>query len=126
MNVLLAEDENEIRLILKDIVEELGHHCTEAADGRIATQILERNENFQLLISDFRMPHMDGAQLLQWCRDHKIHFPVIFLTANASLLQKENLVLSGHRAALLRKPVNLEELLSAIEAAEQRLIPAAS
>lgn len=88
-------------------------------DGVEAKDILEQ-ENFDLLITDFRMPRMDGANLLEWCRAQKIHFPVIFITANADLLPKEKLALNDCCADLLSKPISIETLIKSISDAKIR------
>ncbi len=66
------------------------------------------------------MPYMTGADLLEWCREKRLHFPVIFVTANLDLLPSEMIALNDCCAALLNKPVGMFELLHAITSAEVR------
>ena len=117
--ILLVEDDDNIRDILCDILKDEGYDVIPSVDGQEATEILQE-KNFDLLISDFRMPRMNGAELLEWCRKHKIHFPVIFITANANLMPSENLALNDCCAALLPKPIDIEQLMGAIEDAKKR------
>ncbi len=117
--ILIVDDESVIREIFTDFLSGEGYSCTEAADGDEAVKILKK-EKFDLLISDFRMPNMNGAELLQWCRDNNIHFPVIFITGNPELLPIEKIALKDCCAALLSKPVALEKILVAIEDAKKR------
>lgn len=102
-----------------DFLQGEGYECSEASDGTEAVEILKR-ENFDLLISDFRMPKMNGAELLQWCRQNEIHFPVIFVTGNPELLPIERMALKDCCAALLQKPVELNTILIAVEDAKVR------
>lgn len=117
--ILLVEDDDNIRDILCEILKDEGYVVTPAVDGQEATEILQK-KSFDLLISDFRMPRMNGAELLEWCRVHKLHFPVIFITANANLMPSENLALDDCCAALLPKPIDIEQLMGAINDAKKR------
>lgn len=120
MNILIAEDDADIRNIFVEILEDHGHQCTAAEDGEVAKNILEGGKAFDLLISDFRMPRMSGDELLEWCRQAGLKFPVIFVTANSALLSKETLALGDCCADLLRKPIGAFQLLQAVEAAKAR------
>jgi len=120
MKILLVEDDASIRSTLRELLEMEGYQCKEAVDGLEAKEILEQDKSFELLISDFRMPRWDGVQLLEWCRLNNIHVPVIFITANADLFTREKLALQDCCAALLKKPVSLDDLLKEVELARIR------
>jgi CheY-like chemotaxis protein len=117
--IIVAEDEPLIREILSEVLLDEGYDCTLAVDGQEAAETLAK-EKFDLLICDFRMPRMDGPALLEWCRAHHIHLPVIFITANSELLQREELALKDCCAALLAKPIDFIDLFTAIEDAKKR------
>lgn len=117
--ILIVDDEKDIREILIDLLSGEGFECTTASDGKEASEILGRKP-FDLLITDFRMPHMDGPELLNWCRNNDIHFPVIFVTGNLELLPKEKVALKDCCAGILRKPLAFNELLIAIDDARNR------
>lgn len=117
--ILLVEDDESIREVLSEFLSDEGYQVTTASDGLKAREIfLERQ--FDLLISDFRMPRMNGVELLNWCREVKIHLPVIFISANANLLPAEIVALSDCCAALLSKPIDIHSLMEAIEEAQKR------
>ena len=109
-----------IRHTLRDLLVAEGHEYVEAADGQVAQDEVRRDPNFGLLVTDFRMPRCDGAQLLEWCRANGLRCPVIFITAQADLFQRDQLALSDCCAAILSKPVALDDLLKAIETARLR------
>ncbi|MFP5384864.1 MAG: response regulator [Bacteriovoracia bacterium] len=111
--ILLAEDEPSIREALAEILMDEGFHCTSAFDGMDAVDKLEK-ENFDILISDFRMPRMNGAELVEWCREKKLELPVIFITANKNLLPEEKIAVTNG-SLLLHKPLDINVLLSALE-----------
>jgi DNA-binding response OmpR family regulator len=97
-----------------------GYEVKVAVNGIDAQCTLSTDSTFDLLITDFRMPKMNGAELLTWCRNSKIHFPVIFMSANLVLLPKEKIALADCCADILPKPFSLEALLAAIDAAGNR------
>ena len=115
MKILLVEDDEDIRMALKELLTLEGHDCTEAADGLAAKLLLEKDPAFDLMMTDFRMPNMDGVELLAWCRENAIHTPVIFLSADARLFDREKMALAESGAELLKKPVEIQVLLDAIE-----------
>lgn len=117
--ILYVEDDNYLREVITELLRGEGLECTSAADGIEAIRCLE-TQKFDLLITDIRMPRMDGTQLLIWCRKNCFHFPVIFITANDELLPIDHVALKDCCASLLKKPVGLDVLLRAIEAAKAR------
>ena len=117
--ILIVDDEPIIRELLVEILTMEGYSCTTASDGLEASKTLQQNK-FDLLITDFRMPNMNGSDLLKWCRENDQHFPVIFITGNPELLPEEKLALGDCCAALLSKPVYVDQLLKAIEEARAR------
>ena len=117
--ILIAEDEPTLLELMTELLEGEGFTCTPVANGREAMDFLSKNK-IDLLITDFKMPLVDGPTLLEWCRNRKLHFPVIFITANVELLPQEEIALKDCCADILHKPAGLEELLSSIEAARKR------
>lgn len=118
--ILYAEDEPDLREITTELLRTEGYDITAVADGLEAMRALEK-ENFDLLISDFQMPKIDGALLLMWCRETGRHFPVIFISGNMERLPIENLALDDCCATLLHKPVAFDHLIEKIEKAKLRI-----
>jgi CheY-like chemotaxis protein len=114
--ILLVEDDAAIRTTLGFFLESLGLRYLSAADGRQATKILE-TEPVDVLITDFQMPNMDGIELLQWCRARNMHLPVIFISANAHSVASEQIALQDCCATLMGKPIDLDVLNEALDAA---------
>lgn len=117
--ILIVEDDQDIREVIADVLTHENFEVDCAEDGLEATKKLAV-QSYDLIISDFRMPKMDGAQLLHWCREKKLHFPIIFITANRELFPEEVLALNDCCAALLNKPLSLESLFKEIVKAEER------
>jgi CheY-like chemotaxis protein len=117
--ILYAEDEADLRDITEELLVSEGYHCTAVADGLEAMNRLQE-QNFDLLITDFQMPNMDGALLLLLCRQIGRHMPVIFISGNRERLPIEELALQDCCASLLHKPLAFDDLLRAIEKARYR------
>lgn len=117
--ILWAEDEDTLREVMCELIRSEGHQCTPAEDGLKAQELLKK-EKFDLLITDFNMPHVDGAELLFWCRKNNLHMPVIFVTATVDRLPVEDLVLQDCCCSIVNKPFSIETLLEEIEKARAR------
>ena len=80
LNVLVVEDDLQLRDALCLTLECAGHNVMGAADGPAALRLLER-EAFNLVVSDLRMQPMDGIALLKAIRGSEPHLPVLLMTA---------------------------------------------
>src|SRR5207248_2267753 len=69
--VLLVEDDPSIRLLITEVLDELGYASIEAADGEAALALLESNTRFDLMITDVGLPGMNGRQLANIVREHR-------------------------------------------------------
>lgn len=83
-NVLLIDDEANLRQTLTRVLQNAGCAVTSAADGSQALQILQ-NTSFDLVYLDIHLPGMNGLQVLQQIRQVSPQLPVILFTAYASL-----------------------------------------
>lgn len=77
--VLLVDDQPELRRIFRRSLVKLGHEVVEAANGRAAVELV-REQHFDVVISDVRMPDMDGVELLQQLCEHDAELPVILVS----------------------------------------------
>jgi len=82
--ILVADDEPSFRELLADILESAGHEVVEARDGLEALAALEHG-SFDLLLTDQRMPRMDGLELLRHSRQLSAPPPVVVLTAHGTI-----------------------------------------
>ena len=81
--ILIADDEARIRRLVSDFLKRDGHTILEAADGREALALLER-ERIELAILDVMMPYLDGFAVLAAIRAREgDRLPVMMLTARA-------------------------------------------
>jgi len=78
--ILVADDEQGLRAFVAEALEDEGHAVAQAADGAAAAQLLAK-ESFDLLLTDLKMPRLDGLQLLRQVRAEQPELEVIVLTA---------------------------------------------
>ncbi len=113
--ILIVDDEERIRQILKIMLSGAGHGVGEACDGEEALEILQE-ESFDLVISDIRMDRLNGKQLLAEIKQLSLGIPVIFITAFASLESAVDALRLG-AADYLVKPFDEKQVLLAVERA---------
>ena len=109
MNVLLAEDERSIAVTLRDALAEAGHKVLVVADGREALREL-RARPHDLLITDIRMPGMDGISLLKAARQLDPAPEVIVITGHGTIESAVEAIRHGAYDYVL-KPFLNEDLL---------------
>lgn len=107
-NILIVDDEKGIRDGLRLFLKREGHLTFTAADGQEALEILEKND-IDLVISDLKMPRIDGEELLAFIKKDYPGIQVIILTGHGTV---ETAVESMRNGAydFLIKPLNLEKL----------------
>ena len=112
--ILVAEDEDPLRALVARAITDLGHTVVTAFDGADALDIITReNGSFDLLLTDIRMPLMDGIALaLSVARDHP-NIVILLMTAYADQRERaSNLEALIHDVVL--KPFTLAELKTAV------------
>ena len=82
--ILVADDEESIRIILQETLEGAGHSVKTARDGQEALALIRR-ERFEIVMSDIRMPGMSGIALLAEIKAYDARIEVIIMTSHASL-----------------------------------------
>lgn len=111
--VLVVEDDPAVRLLVREVLEELGYLPVEAAEPHAAIPILASAMPFDLLISDVGLPGMNGRELAEIARSHRPHLPILFITGYA-----ENATIRadflGAKMSMVAKPFRLEELAAKI------------
>ncbi|MCJ0972215.1 PAS domain S-box protein [Pseudomonas sp. PS1] len=81
--VLVVEDEAAVRMLVVEVLQELGYHVLEAVDGNSALPYLRSDRRIDLLVSDFGLPGMNGRQLAEIAREHRPDLQVLFITGYA-------------------------------------------
>lgn len=112
-HILLAEDVATNRFIVTDMLEQMGLTFDIAEDGKVASD-LARNNKYDLILMDLRMPVLDGMQASTIIREHQEktgeHTPIIALTAHAMEEHKQQALNAG-MDDFITKPIKKEVLI---------------
>jgi len=117
--VLLAEDDDQMRMLVAAALRADGHHVVEARDGRalldeIGSELLgERpGQLTDLIVSDIRMPGLTGLEVLAGIRQARWSTPVILITAFGD--EATHVAARALGAACFDKPFDLDDLRTAV------------
>ena len=113
-HILLAEDDDQLRLFLSRGLQRAGHIVDSIGDGAEALE-LARKHNFDLLLADVVMPGLDGIELARNVSQLQPGIHIMFITGFAAVAMREEGWLSS-RPRVLAKPFHLRHLIDEIEA----------
>lgn len=118
-HVLVVEDETLAALALEDFLTRVGYRVTLAADGLEGLEAMER-EPADAIVTDLRMPRIDGREMIRRLWDKGIDRPVIVMTGYTAFARDaDTLDRTGREPmVILQKPINFDEILASL----QRLI----
>ena len=116
-SILLVEDEDMLRGLIRELLEIKGFAVLEASQGVEALELMEAAaEPVDLVLTDVVMPHMSGSELVERLREEYPTLKVIFMSgytgANNAAIHK-SLEMPG--VAFLQKPFRLNALISVVE-----------
>jgi PAS domain S-box-containing protein len=81
--VLVIEDDSAVRLIISDVLRDLGYAAIEAGNGQVALPVLTSNTPIDLLITDVGLPGMNGRLVAEVARRHRPNLKILFVTGYA-------------------------------------------
>jgi two-component system response regulator HydG len=116
--ILVADDDESVRIGLAANLELEGYQVTEAADGGEALELIERTE-FDLVISDVVMPVANGVEVLRGLKQLRPEVPMILISAFVSEALVSSAVNEG-LYTMLYKPVGMSDVLRVVERALAR------
>jgi two-component system response regulator PilR (NtrC family) len=111
--ILVVDDEEKMQHLLSVMLMRQGYRVDRAGDGEKALALVRENP-YDLVISDIRMPNMDGLALLAAIRELNIPCPVVFITAFASIDSAVDAMRQGV-ADYITKPFDEERILLTVE-----------
>jgi DNA-binding NtrC family response regulator len=109
-DILLVEDKESLRRVLRLTLENSGYTVAEAEDARAAAQELQRGAPFRLVLTDLRMPHGSGLDVLRAAKAADPDLPVVLMTAYGSVDEAVQAMKDGAHD-FLQKPVDSNHLL---------------
>jgi len=118
MKILIIDDEKTIVQFLKEGLEANMYMVESASDGERGA-FLGRTGNYDLIILDYLLPKMNGAEVLTEIRREKRHIPILMLTVKSELVNKKELFSLG-ADDYLTKPFLFDELLLRVRALLKR------
>ena len=121
--ILVVDDEQSMAQFLGIVLRKEGYHVVTANNGRDALDKVKA-ENFNVVITDIKMPGMDGIQLLQGVKKHDPSLPVVIMTAYASQQSAIDAVNLGAFQYLIKNAKNDEIKLVVRNAIEMRRVRA--
>jgi CheY-like chemotaxis protein len=106
--ILYVEDDPALRLSTADLLDDMGHQVVEAADAPAALEWLRAGHPVDLLLTDIRMPLMDGQELAAAARALRPDLTVVFTTGASDKTLNE--IARDSRTACLFKPFGFKDL----------------
>jgi DNA-binding NtrC family response regulator len=102
LDVLVADDDDDVRESIAQVLEDFGHRVSRARDGREAERLIDRHV-FDVAICDIHMPHVTGVALARRLRVHAPSTAVVVMTSRGSVVDVME-IMRGGVAELLTKP----------------------
>ncbi len=122
ISILVVDDEAMMRNLLEKILVREGYAVKTAGNGVEALELLQ-HENFELIISDMKMPNMDGFELLKAVKQEYPNINVIIMTAYGDTYTVKDALLLG-ADEYITKPFKSHEISLVVERAYWRLLAA--
>jgi DNA-binding response OmpR family regulator len=118
MKILIVEDQDELRGLVKNFLEDSGYVVDGAEDGEEGHYKLNMN-SYDCLILDLNLPQLDGMEIAKKVREEGKNVPIIMLTARSEIYDKIEGFDNG-ADDYITKPFDMKELLARVEAVLRR------
>jgi CheY-like chemotaxis protein len=112
LKVLVVDDDSAVREVTANILADLGYRVVEAGSGGAALEVLDRDAKIDLMLLDFAMPGMNGAEVAREARARRPDVPILFVTGYADTAALGEAGEDG----ILRKPYVEQELAAKLRA----------
>ena len=112
-HILIVDDEERMRHLLSIMLSRRGYNVEQAEDGVEALTMIE-NTSFDMIISDIKMPRMDGIELLKKIQQMDIPCPVVFITAFATVDSAVSAMRDG-AVDYITKPFDEDRIILVVE-----------
>ena len=110
VNLLVVDDDNAVREVTATYLRDMGYEVKEAGSGGAALEMIDSAAPIDLLLVDFAMPGMNGAELARRARVRRPGLPVLFVTGFAEHDAFEKI----GEGSVVRKPINARDLSSKV------------
>ena len=116
--VLVVDDEEMLRMMLKEMFEILDCKALTSNTPEQALELLQRHPDIGLLCTDLNMPEMNGLQLAEKCHQIRPNLPVILCSGLTADIQEEDIKRAGIDK-IIAKPINLAEMKNTLHQLKQ-------
>jgi CheY-like chemotaxis protein len=128
LNILLIDYEKDSLRFVQKYLENKGAHVSAYSDPLLALPNFMKNNNnvnsyYDLIISDIRMPEMNGIELVSIIRKKNKEIPIILMTASSGIADIDHSILNFLKIEdIITKPVKLKDLIEKINTIKQKVI----
>ena len=112
--ILLIDDEADMRIALAELLEDEGYTVGQAMDGKKGLQFLQDNPKPKLILLDYMMPEMGGAEFCEKMRANPQWASIPVAIVSAATLSKEKMSIMSV-IAFIEKPIQIEKFLAVVE-----------
>jgi DNA-binding response OmpR family regulator len=112
LNILVIDDDERVRMLLRDILVFAGHRVIEASDGESGMKVLEESR-FDIVLTDLGMPLINGWEVAKSIKKRVPEIPVFLITGWGTHLDEEKIRESGVDL-IIGKPFQINEILEAV------------
>ena len=123
LHILLVDDDEFFSsIVANQLKDEYHYRITIARDGREATELLAKggSNHFDMVLTDYSMPVMNGVELLKWIQEHNREIPVVMLTAAGSDIVAVEAMKLGAYDYVRKEQLDLQHLGIVINATHER------
>jgi len=113
VTILVIDDDDRVRTLLRDILLFAGHHVIEASDGESGISYLEKGEFVDMVLTDLGMPLKNGWEVAKWVKSNIPQIPVILVTGWGTNLDEAKTKASCVDM-IIGKPFQVNEILEAV------------
>lgn len=115
--IVIVEDFNSSRNVIKTTLERSGYSVLDAEDGRAAMKFFD-GQSIDLLITDYNMPNMDGGNLVEYVRGMSsyLFIPILVLSTETNR-DKQARVMKSNITGWIKKPFQVDVFLKTVERA---------
>ncbi|MES2605709.1 MAG: PAS domain S-box protein [Pseudomonadota bacterium] len=110
--VLVVEDEGIVRVLVVEVLKELGYYALQAENAAAAVKILQSTQRIDLLITDLGLPDMSGDQVAKIGRASRKNLKVLFMTGYADKAASRSFL--GKGMEIITKPFNMDVMAAKI------------
>ncbi len=111
--VLVVEDEDVVRLLVVETLQDSGYRPLEAADGQAALRILQSGQRVDLVVTDIGLPGLNGRQLADAARTTRPDLKILFMTGYAETAASNSFLMPGME--IIAKPFEMDALAKRVQ-----------